>query len=91
MLVTTHAHTHAQNMCANWRERKWRRFRKRAIERKPMMLEAWMPKKVEMGNRYRIFQVGEEQKEAEEIRAIKAEEDSGTVSVTVDTGAAKSV
>ena len=38
-----------------------------------------MPKKVEMSNRYRIFQVEEEKKEAEEIGAIKSEEDSAVV------------
>ena len=50
-----------------------------------------MPKKRELRNKYNIFQVEEEEKEAEAIGAIQAEEESGVVRVTVDSGAAKSV
>ena len=57
----------------------------------PIALEAWMPKKVEISNLYRIFQVEEEKKEAEETGAIKTDQDNGVVRVTVDSGAAKSV
>ena len=60
--------------------------KKRAEERTPMTLETWMPKKVEISNRYHIFQVKEK-----ENGTIKAEEDSGVVRVTVDSGAAKKV
>jgi hypothetical protein len=35
--------------------------------RKPMTLEAWMPRKIELKNKYNIFQVEEEKKEAEAI------------------------
>ena len=52
-------------------------------------LEAWMPKKIEVSNKYQIFQVENEKEEV--IGAIKAEEESGVVRVTVDSGAAKSV
>ena len=65
--------------------------KKRAKERVPMTLETWMPQKVEINNRYRIFQVEEEKKEAEAIGEIKAEEENGVVRVTVDSGAAKNV
>ena len=50
-----------------------------------------MPKKMELRNKYNIFQVEDEKKEAEAIGAIKAEEESGVVRVTVDSGAAKNV
>ena len=50
-----------------------------------------MPKKIELRNRYNIFQVEEEEKEADASGAIKAEEESCVVRVTVDSGAAKSV
>jgi hypothetical protein len=63
----------------------------RAKGRKPMTLEAWMPRKIELKNKYNIFQVEEEKKEAEAIGAIKKEEESGVVRVTVDSGAAKNV
>ena len=58
-------------------------------ERMPMTLEAWMPKKVELKNKYEIFMVEEEKEEV--IGAIKAEEESGVVRVTVGSGAAKNV
>ena len=57
--------------------------------RKPMTLEAWMPRNLELNNRYKIFQVEEETKEPETIGTIKAEEESGVVRVTVDSDAAK--
>ena len=47
-----------------------------------------MPKKVEL-NKFEMFQVEDEKEEA--IGAIKAEEENRVVSVTVDSGAAKSV
>ena len=53
--------------------------KQRAKEKMPMTLEAWMPKKVEISNRYRIFQVEEEKKEAEEIEAKKVEGDNGVI------------
>jgi hypothetical protein len=59
--------------------------------RKPMTLEAWMSRKIELKNKYNILQVEEEKKEAEAIGAIKAEEENGVVRVTVDSGAAKNV
>ena len=40
-------------------------------------LEAWMPKKIEVSNKYQIFQVENEKEEV--IGAIKAEEESGVV------------
>ena len=58
-------------------------------ERMPMTLEAWMPKKVELKNKYEIFMVEEEKEEV--IGAIKAEEESGVVRVTVESGVAKNV
>ena len=54
-------------------------------------LEAWMPKKIELRNKHNIFRVEENEEEAEAIGAIKAEEESGVVRVTVDIWAAKSV
>ena len=60
-----------------------------AKERMPMTLETWMPKKVEITNKYQILQVEDEKEEA--IVAIKAEEENGVVMVTVDSGAAKNV
>ena len=64
-------------------------FEKRAKERTPITLEAWMPKKVELTNKCQIFQVEDEKEET--IGAIKAEEESGVVRVKVDSGAAKNV
>ena len=55
----------------------------------PITLEAWMLKKVELTNKYQIFQVEDEKEKA--IGAIKNEEESGTVRVTLDSGAAKNV
>ena len=49
-------------------------------------LEAWMPKKIELRNKYQV----EDEKE-EAIGGINAEEESGVVRVTVDSGTAKSV
>ncbi len=55
-------------------------------------LEAWMPKKVELKNKYHVFQIeAEGEEDVEEISAVKAEEENGVVRVTVDSGAAKSV
>ena len=55
----------------------------------PMTLGTWMPKKVELNNKYEIYHVEKEKEEV--IGAIKAKEDSGVVRVAVDSGAAKSV
>ena len=52
-------------------------------------LEAWMPKKVEIGNRFTVFAVDERDEEEEEIGEVK--ESDGTVVITIDSGAAKSV
>ena len=60
-----------------------------AADRGLRSLEAWMPKKIEVSNKYQIFKVENEKEEV--IGAIKAEEESGVVRVTVDSGAAKSV
>ena len=49
-----------------------------------MTLEAWMPKKIEIRNKYQILQVEDEKEEA--IGATKAEKESGVVRVTVDSG-----
>ena len=65
-----------------------------ARERTPMTLDARMPKKTEVAvkNKFQVFQVEAEGDEDEkEIGAIRAEEEDGTVRVTVDSGAAKSV
>ena len=42
-------------------------------------LEAWMPKRREVSNKYQIFRVEDEKEEA--IGTIKAEEESGVVKV----------
>ena len=55
----------------------------------PMTLEAWMPKKAEISNRYRIIQVDEEKKEAKEPGAITAEDGSEVVRASVDSGVVK--
>ena len=48
-------------------------------------------KKPEIKRRYCIFLVEEEKKEVEKIGAFRAEDESGVVRVTVDSGAATSV
>ena len=62
------------------------------VSRVPMTrtLEAWMPKKVEVGNRYAALSIDAVQFE-EEVDEINGVEDDGKVRVTVDSGAAKSV
>jgi hypothetical protein len=52
-------------------------------------LEAWMPKKVELGNRFEIFGIGEADEEIDEIGEVI--EDEEEVEITIDSGAAKSV
>jgi hypothetical protein len=66
--------------------------REEVREKMPRTLDAWMPKKVELKNKYHVFQIeAEGEEEVEEISAVKAEEENGVVRVTVDSGAAKSV
>ena len=61
---------------------------------KPMRrtLDAWMPRRVELGNRWSIFGVDEEEEEAEVEMIGQVEEDvQEVVEVTIDSGAARSV
>ena len=48
-----------------------------------------MPKKVEIGNRFTVFAADEGGGEEEDIGEVK--EACGTVEITIDSGAAKSV
>ena len=48
-----------------------------------------MPKKVELGNRFEIFGIGEADEEDDEIGEVMEDEDE--VEITIDSGAAKSV
>ena len=54
-------------------------------------LDAWMPKRVELGNRWSIFGVDEEEKEEEEMIGQVEEDVQEVVEVTIDSGAARSV
>ena len=54
-----------------------------------MTLEAWTPKKVELKNRYSIFQVEEEEQEETIGNIIKGINE--VVEITIDSGAARSV
>lgn len=72
-------------------------------ERKPgrMTLDMWMPKKIELVNKYKIFQLNEDddEDEDEEVAAVEeeeleicgVEEVNEVVEITVDSGAARSV
>ena len=53
-------------------------------------LDAWMPKRVELGNRWSIFGVDEEEAEEEMIGQVE-EDIQEVVEVTIDSGAARSV
>ena len=50
-----------------------------------------MPKKVEIGNRFTVFAVDEGGDEEEEEDIGEVKESDGTVEITIDSGAAKSV
>ena len=56
----------------------------------PRTLSAWMPSKMELTNRFNIFQVEEDNDEDEPINQVE-EEVNEVVEITVDSGAARSV